>query len=58
MPGPYRWRKRVEGHFCRWTMPREAILDLLTRTSQHLTALCISSSTLPWNWPNYCLSNP
>lgn len=38
MPGPYNWRHRFQGHVCRWTMPREAILNLLSRTSKHLSA--------------------
>lgn len=46
MPGPHRWRKRMEGHFCRWTMPREAILDLLSRTSRHLSAKEIYAALL------------
>jgi len=46
MPGPHRWRKRFEGHICRWTMPREAILDLLSRTTKHLSAKEIYANLL------------
>jgi len=38
MPGPYKWRHRFQGHVCRWTLPREAILDFLSRTSKHMSA--------------------
>ncbi|MBN1272686.1 MAG: transcriptional repressor [Candidatus Aminicenantes bacterium] len=37
MPGPKRWRHRFREQVCRWTMPREAILDLLSRTSKHMS---------------------
>jgi Fur family ferric uptake transcriptional regulator len=38
MPGPYKWRHRFRDQVCRWTLPREVILDLLSRTSKHLSA--------------------
>lgn len=38
MPGPYKWRQRCRNHFARWTAPREAILDLMSRTTKHLSA--------------------
>ena len=38
MPGPYNWRHRFRNHVTRWTLPREAILNLLSRTSRHLSA--------------------
>ncbi len=38
MPGPYKWRHRFQGQVSRWTMPREVILNLLSRTSKHLSA--------------------
>lgn len=44
MPGPPKWRHRFQGHVSRWTVPREAILDLLSRTSKHLSAKEIYSS--------------
>jgi Fur family ferric uptake transcriptional regulator len=38
MPGPHKWRHRFKGHVSRWTLPREVILNLLSRTSKHLSA--------------------
>ena len=38
MRGPHKWRHRYSRHFDRWTVPREAILDLLKRTSRHMSA--------------------
>ncbi len=38
MPGPRKWRQRHQRYFERWTAPREAILDLLSRTSKHMSA--------------------
>jgi len=38
MPGPQNWRGRHQRYFSRWTVPREAILDLLKRTSEHMSA--------------------
>jgi len=38
MPRPQTWRYRNRRHFCRWTGPREAIMQLLSQTSQHLSA--------------------
>jgi Fur family ferric uptake transcriptional regulator len=38
MPGPRKWRHRHRQHFERWTVPREAILDLMKRTSKHMSA--------------------
>jgi Fur family ferric uptake transcriptional regulator len=34
----HKWRKRFRGSGSRWTAPREAILNLLSRTSKHLSA--------------------
>jgi len=34
----YKWRHRFRKHVSRWTLPREAILDLLSRTSEHMSA--------------------
>lgn len=31
-------RQRHRGHFCRWTGSREAILQLLSRTTKHMSA--------------------
>ena len=44
MPGPYKWRHRFEGHVSRWTVPREAILELLSKSSQHISAKEIYAS--------------
>jgi Fur family ferric uptake transcriptional regulator len=38
LPGPRKWRHRQQRQFERWTAPREAILDLMSRTSKHLSA--------------------
>lgn len=38
MPGHRKWRQRQPRHFERWTAPREAILELMRRTSKHLSA--------------------
>jgi Fur family ferric uptake transcriptional regulator len=38
MPGFRNWRHRFQGYACRWTVPRESILDLLSRTSKHMSA--------------------
>jgi Fur family ferric uptake transcriptional regulator len=38
MPGPFRWQHRFRAQCSRWTVPREVILDLLSRTSRHLSA--------------------
>jgi len=38
MSGPHKWRHRFRRHISRWTLPREAILDLLSRTSKHMSA--------------------
>lgn len=38
MPSPHKWRQRFHGHISRWTVPRGAILDLLSQTSKHMSA--------------------
>lgn len=38
MPGPHKWSRRFKGHVSRWTAPREAVLELLSRTPKHLSA--------------------
>lgn len=37
MPGPKRWRHRFSDRVHRWTIPREAVIDLLSRTSKHMS---------------------
>jgi len=44
MPGPFHWKKRHQGYFCRWTSPRKSILDLLDRTHHHMSANEIHSA--------------
>ena len=44
MPGPHKFRHRFEGHVSRWTMPREAILEFLSRSSKHMSAKEIYAS--------------
>lgn len=38
MLGPHKWQHHFRGHVSRWTVPRDAILDLLSRTSKHVSA--------------------
>lgn len=38
MSGPHNWRHRFQGYAYHWTLPREAILELLSRTSKHMSA--------------------
>ena len=44
MPGPRKFRHRFEGHISRWTMPREAVLELLSKSSKHMSAKEIYAS--------------
>ena len=44
MPGPQRFRHRFKGKVSRWTMPREAILKLLSKSSKHMSAKEIYAS--------------
>jgi len=38
MPGRHQWQHRFRENVCRWTIPREGILDVLSRTSKHKSA--------------------
>lgn len=38
MPLAHKWRHRLKGDIFRWTLTRKAILDLLNRTSKHMSA--------------------
>lgn len=38
MPASHKWRKRFRTNVTRWTLPREAILNLLSNTSEHMSA--------------------
>jgi Fur family ferric uptake transcriptional regulator len=42
----HKWRNRFRGCGSRWTAPREAILNLLSRTSKHMSAKEIYRSLL------------
>jgi Fur family ferric uptake transcriptional regulator len=44
MPGRYQWHHQFRANVCRWTAPRESILDLLSRTTGHLSAKDIYAS--------------
>jgi Fur family ferric uptake transcriptional regulator len=44
MPRGHQWRHQLRQNVCRWTAPRESILDLLSRTSGHLSAKDIYAS--------------
>ena len=55
MPGPHRLRHNFKGHVSRWTMPREAILKLLSRSPKHLSAKEIYAS-LHQSYPGMGLS--
>jgi len=44
MPGPHNWRHRFKGHVSRWTVPREAILEFLSKSSKHISAKEIYAS--------------
>lgn len=55
MAGPHKWRNRFLGYTFRWTLPREAIMDLLSRTSKHMSAKEIYSSLLE-NYPGIGLT--
>ncbi|MGB3862591.1 MAG: transcriptional repressor [Candidatus Aminicenantaceae bacterium] len=38
MPRPQIWQHRNRRQFCRWTGPRETILQLLSQTPKHMSA--------------------
>lgn len=44
MPGRRNWARKGKGHFARWTAPREAIHQLLRRSSKHMSAKEIFAS--------------
>lgn len=47
MPGSYKWQNRFRGVCSRWTIPREAILELLSRVSGHMSAKNIYAALYP-----------
>ena len=55
MPGPHILRQRFKGHASRWTMPREAVLKLLSRSPKHMSAKEIYAS-LHRSYPGMGLS--
>jgi Fur family ferric uptake transcriptional regulator len=38
MPGPHKWQHRLRDHCSRWTVPRQAVLGLLSQKPGHLSA--------------------
>lgn len=44
MPGRHKWHHRFRENVPRWTVPREVILNLLSRTSRHMSAKDIYGS--------------
>lgn len=55
MPKPHRLRHRFNGHASRLTVPREAILEFLSRSSKHMSAKEIYAS-LHRSYPGMGLS--
>lgn len=45
--GPFRWRPKFRAGCSRWTIPREVIFDLLSRTTGHLSPNEIYSALYP-----------
>jgi Fur family ferric uptake transcriptional regulator len=44
MPGRHKWHHRFRENVSRWTIPREVILNLLSRASGHMSAKDIYAS--------------
>jgi len=55
MPLAHKWRNRFKGDVFRWTLIRKAILDLLSRTSKHMSAKEIYDTLLK-SYPGIGLS--
>ena len=55
MPLAHIWRHRFKGDGFRWTLTRKAILDLLSRTSKHMSAQEIYDTLLK-SYPGIGLS--
>lgn len=47
MPGRHQWHHQFRAGVCRWTAPRESILDALSRARGHLSAKDIYASLQP-----------
>jgi len=47
MQDRHQWHHQFQAHACRWTGPRESILNLLSRASGHLSAKDIYAALYP-----------
>jgi Fur family transcriptional regulator, ferric uptake regulator len=47
MHGRHQWHHQFRANVCRWTAPRESILDLLSRARSHLSAKDIYAALQP-----------
>lgn len=47
MYGRHQWHRQFRANVCRWTAPRESILDLLGRARSHLSAKDIYATLQP-----------
>jgi len=47
MYGRHQWHHQFRANVCRWTAPRESILDLLSRARSHLSAKDIYAALQP-----------
>jgi Fur family ferric uptake transcriptional regulator len=47
MPGHRQWHHRFRENVSRWTLPREVILNLLSRSSKHMSAKELYASLYP-----------
>jgi Fur family transcriptional regulator, ferric uptake regulator len=47
MHGRHQWHHQFRANVCRWTAPRESILDLLNRARSHLSAKDIYAALQP-----------
>jgi len=48
MLGPFQWRHKFRAGCSRWTIPREMILKLLSRSPEHLSAKEIYAAVYPF----------
>jgi len=46
MTTPYKWRHKFRSHVPRWTWARDAVMELLSQTSKHLSAKEIHDTLL------------
>jgi Fur family ferric uptake transcriptional regulator len=47
MQGRHQWHHQFQAHACRWTAPRESILNLLSQAPGHLSAKDIYAALYP-----------